>query len=284
MMQSNFAAFILTHGRADKVLTYETLKKQGYTGRIIILIDDEDSQEAEYRKRFGDMVQVFSKDEISKKFDQMDTSDDRRCIVYARNACFDVAEKLGIEYFIELDDDYTLFHMRYEQDGKLAHQLIRNLDLLFEKMIKFYEDSDCLTVAMAQGGDFIGGLGSSVFKKKVARKAMNSFICKTSKRFNFIGRVNEDVNTYTYLGSQGEKIFTLADVMLDQLRTQQNSGGMSEMYLDSGTYLKSFYTVMIMPSSVKISTMGVSMRRIHHKVEWQHTVPMIISEKWKKKE
>lgn len=283
-MRNDFVAFILTHGRADNVITYESLKKHGYTGDIVFVIDDEDVQRQKYFDNFGkERVQVFSKSEIAKKFDQMDTSNDRRCIVYARNACFDIAEKLKYKYFIELDDDYTKFEMRKEKDGKLMHYPIMNLDLLFEKMIQFYEDSDCLTVAMAQGGDFIGGLGSSVYTKKVARKAMNSFICRTDRRFNFIGRVNEDVNTYTYLGSRGYKIFTLADVMLEQMRTQQNSGGMSEMYLDSGTYVKSFYTVMVMPSSVKISKMGNTMMRIHHKIDWQKTVPMIISEKWKKR-
>ena len=29
-----------------------------------------------------------------------------RAIVYARNACFDLAKDLGITYFIQLDDDY----------------------------------------------------------------------------------------------------------------------------------------------------------------------------------
>lgn len=282
MTNNDFAAFILTHGRAEKVITYKTLREQGYTGRIVIVIDDEDKQGNLYREKFGDAVQVFSKDEISKKFDSMDTSNDRRCIVYARNACFDIAEKLNIKYFIQLDDDYTRFEMRKASGNKLLTSKIKNMDLLFEKMVQFYEDSGCLTVAMAQGGDFIGGVNGGNFKKGICRKAMNSFVCKTDNRFNFIGRVNEDVNTYTYLGSQGKKIFTITDVNLCQVATQQSAGGMSEMYLDSGTYLKSFYSVMIMPSSVKISTMGNTMMRIHHSIKWNNTVPMIISDKYRK--
>lgn len=282
MTNNDFAAFILTHGRAEKVITYKTLREQGYTGRIVIVIDDEDKQGNLYKEKFGDAVQVFSKDEISKKFDSMDTSNDRRCIVYARNACFDIAEKLNIKYFIQLDDDYTRFEMRKASGNKLLTAKIKNMDLLFEKMVQFYEDSGCLTVAMAQGGDFIGGVNGGNFKKGICRKAMNSFVCKTDNRFSFIGRVNEDVNTYTYLGSQGKKIFTITDVNLCQVATQQSAGGMSEMYLDSGTYLKSFYSVMIMPSSVKISTMGNTMMRIHHSIKWNNTVPMIISDKYRK--
>ena len=41
-MRDDFAVFILSHGRSDKIKTYNTLKKQGYTGKIYIIIDNED--------------------------------------------------------------------------------------------------------------------------------------------------------------------------------------------------------------------------------------------------
>ena len=47
MMKYNFAAFILTHGRPEHVYTYKTLRSQGYTGQIYIVIDDEDPTENE---------------------------------------------------------------------------------------------------------------------------------------------------------------------------------------------------------------------------------------------
>ena len=49
---------------------------------------------------------MFDKLEISKKFDEFDNFDDRRAIVYARNASFEIAKKLGLKYFLQLDDDY----------------------------------------------------------------------------------------------------------------------------------------------------------------------------------
>ena len=60
MRHNGFVAFILTHGRPDRVLTYEKLRKHGYTGKIYIVCDDEDKTLPEYRKRFGDVL-VFSK-------------------------------------------------------------------------------------------------------------------------------------------------------------------------------------------------------------------------------
>ena len=87
-MRDDFAAFILTHGRADRVDTYKTLRNCGYTGKVYIVIDDEDKTADEYRKRYGDMVLQFGKAEIAKTFDEGDNFNDRRAIIYARNACF----------------------------------------------------------------------------------------------------------------------------------------------------------------------------------------------------
>jgi hypothetical protein len=57
---------------------------------------------------------------------------------------------------------------------------------------------------------------------------------------------------------------------------------MTELYLNNGTYTKSFFSVICNPSSVKISTMGDAYRRVHHKVYWDNAVPKIISSIYKK--
>jgi len=69
---------------------------------------------------------------------------------------------------------------------------------------------------------------------------------------------------------------------LQQIVTQQNAGGLTEIYLDLGTYTKSFYSVMYAPSCVKISEVGTNDKRIHHQVSWKHTVPKILDEQYRK--
>ena len=91
--------------------------------------------------------------------------------------------------------------------------------------------------------------------------------------------MNEDVNTYTTLGSRGEMFMTIPPVAIDQKQTQGQSGGITEMYKRFGTYCKAFTTVMMMPSSVKVSMMRSDNPRIHHSIEWAKTVPCIINEK-----
>lgn len=282
-MRNDFAIFILSHGRADNVLTLDTLKKCGNTNKVYFICDNEDSQLDLYYSKFGkDNVIVFDKLKKSLEFDTMDLSSDRRAIVYARNACFDVAKDLGLTYFLELDDDYTEFRSRQWNGNKLMSIYCHDLDSVIDAMLEFLDASGALTVTFAQPGDFIGGVGSKVYKDKITRKAMNSFFCRTDRKFDFIGRINEDVNTYVNLGSKGNLLFTVVDMTLNQQDTQRNAGGMSELYLDSGTYVKSFYSVIANPSCVKISEMGCNHKRIHHLINWENAVPKIISSRFQK--
>jgi hypothetical protein len=76
--------------------------------------------------------------------------------------------------------------------------------------------------------------------------------------------------------------FTFTNIQLDQKDTQSNKGGMTDQYALSGTYVKSFHTVMMQPSSVKISMMNSNHPRLHHSINWKATTPMIISSKHKK--
>ena len=282
MMRDDFGVFILSHGRPDRVKTLKSLEKGGYTGKWWIIIDNEDDTAPEYYKRYKDRVIMFDKLEVSKTFDTADTSQERRTIVYARNACFAIAKELGLEYFLELDDDYTSFEYRVIRDKKLAVFAVKSLDELFSAMINFLDDTGAITVALSQGGDFIGGKDSKFYHDKVSRKAMNTFFCKVSNPFQFVGRINEDVNTYTSLGNKGKLILTISDASITQVQTQANKGGMTDVYLDSGTYLKTFYTVIFSPSCTKVGMMGDKHKRIHHMIDWDRCVPKILNEKWKK--
>lgn len=272
----NFCAFILSHGRPDDVITYKTLKKQGYTGKIFIIVDNEDNTIKKYIENFGkESVIIFDKKKISRTFDSLDNFDNRKTIVYARNACFDIAKDLSIKYFIQLDDDYTGFLHRTESGSKET----KNLDLIFYLFLNFLKKTNIQTVAFSQGGDHIGGFDKNYLIK---RKAMNSFFCSTNRRFKFLGRINEDVNTYVKLGSLGKVFLTIYSFQLNQKTTQKNKGGMTDVYIKGGTYLKSFYSVLLNPSSVKIKMMMTKHLRLHHQVNWDNTAVKIIDQKYKK--
>jgi hypothetical protein len=279
-----FAVFILTHGRPNDVLTLSSLRRHGYTGKIYIIIDNEDATEKEYRENFGDAVHVFDKKAIAETFDEADNfKKDRRSIVYARNYCFQFAKENNIKYFMQLDDDYRAWSYRFNKDLVYWYSAVKNLDAVFDILLKFYKSINCTSLAIMQGGDFFGGIkGEKAESVKLYRKCMNTFICSTERPFTFVGRINEDVNTYVNRGKMGDLFFSTNLVSISQTQTQKTNGGMTEMYLDNGTYVKSFYTILYNPSSVKIGVMGVTFQRYHHKVFWNNTVPKIIRQEHRK--
>jgi hypothetical protein len=274
-MENNFAVFILTHGRPDNVKTYETLVKCGYTGKVYFIVDNEDKSISKYVQNYGEEnVKVFNKKEMADSVDEGNNFDNTKVIIHARNACFKIAKDLGIKYFMQLDDDYYYFGYRYETGAKI----IKNLNVVFEKMLDFYKSVNIKSIAFSQGGDHIGGFSGI----KLKRKCMNSFLCSTDREFQFVGSINEDVNTYTTLGNRGDIFFTFTNIQLDQKDTQSNKGGMTDEYALSGTYVKSFHSVLMHPSGVKVSMMNTNHTRLHHSIKWNNTAPCILDPSFKK--
>lgn len=283
MKHKSFVVFILSHGRAGNVKTLRMLKKQGYTGKTIIVVDNEDELRNEYKRIYGkENIIVFDKSKVEA--DTMDNFNKREIVVYARNIVFDIAKKLGYKYFLVLDDDYMEISIRIIKDNMLKNVKIKDLDKLFDDMLNFLDSSGALTVCLSQQGDYIGGKNGTYIKKGISRKAMNSFFCRTDKPFKYYGTINEDVNMYILNGMQGKKIFSITNVSICQTQTQSNKKGLTDIYLDLGTYVKSFYSVMMEPSCVVVSMMGGSKKgmRLHHMISWNNCVPKIIAEKYKK--
>lgn len=281
-MSRKAAIFILTHGRPDNIKTLHMLERCGWTGKTYIVIDDEDSRADEYFERYGDMVLQFNKKEVADRIDDADTSGDRRAIIYARHASQTMAKDLGYDYMLQLDDDYADLRYRFVKNGSLTSFRVKDFDSLAEATFKFLDDTNALTVAFGQGGDMIGGINSPNYKSGLQRKVMNSFFIRTDRYVDFKGKINDDVNLYVVYGAQGELMFTSFHVNVLQMATQTNQGGMTELYLEEGTYAKSFYSVMMAPSCVKIYPMGTANRRLHHKVDWRYAVPKIINQKYRK--
>jgi len=284
-MRDDFAAFILTHGRPDNVKTLETIRKQNYTGKVYLIVDDQDKKLEEYKNNHGHSVIVFDKVKAASETDSGDNFGDLRSVLYARNACFGIAKELGLKYFVQLDDDYSSFQYRRDFNGDIIKgTTIKNLDAVFERFIEYLVKSGAKSIAMAQGGDFMGGRDNAKFKHgfKPMRKAMNSFFCRVDNPFNFVAKMNDDVTTFSILGQKGDIFLTIPNCALVQTPTQSNLGGLTDLYLKYGTYVKSFYTVMFCPSFTIIRMMGQSHRRLHHATSWINAVPMILDEKVRK--
>lgn len=228
---------------------------------------------------------MFDKTEAAKLFDVGDNFTNKNAIVYARNACYGICKKLGYKYFFQFEDDYTDFRYKIDANGKYIHKKdINNLDVILSGLVKYYKsNSNIKCLAFSQGGDFIGGKnGQYAINTTVMRKTMNSLLCSTERPIEWIGRMNDDVNTYVRNGRSGDLFLGTAMVALQQKLTQQNKGGHSDIYKGFGTYVKSFYSVIYSPSCVKVSMLNTNHARLHHQVTWNNTAPRIISDNYKK--
>jgi hypothetical protein len=285
-MRNDFCIFILSNRRPTNIKTLDTLQKCGYTGKWFIVIDDEDPTAEQYKKQFGDRVLVFSKAKVAEITDSCDTSKDRRTPLWARNACWDLAKQVNCRFFCQLDDDYNWFSYRRvakreaDRPPRYSNLKVETLDIIFDGMVELLENTPSVSsIAFSQGGDYNV---SSKTARRVLRKAMNSFFCDTQRPFKFIGKFNDDVNTYISHGATGKLFFTYCPIQLTQGVTQQNAGGITEAYKENGTYVKSFYTVMISPSSTWIELMGHTNPRLHHKHDWNKVCPKILHEKYRR--
>lgn len=276
MGRMKFAVLIISHGRPQLSFTEDKLRQYGYTGKIIYVVDDMDEKKDEYIKKHGiENVYVFNKRFVALRSDRMINQQTYKATLFARNVAWSVAKEFGLEAFCVMDDDYYYFGHR----GKHGAKRSTNLDAVFECFIDFLLATPTKCIAFSQGGDHIGGFDETVITK---RKMMNSFFCITSRPFKFYGMMNDDVNAYLRNGSIGDIYLTYMPFQLDQIDTQQAGGGLTEAYAMSGTYVKSFYSVMIAPNVVKIKLMGEKSPRLHHSIQWCNACPCIISENFKK--
>lgn len=157
-MRSDFAIFILSHGRANEMTTLNAILDAGYSGSWYIVVDDLDEQREEYIEKYGEKVIVFDKKEWAEKTDTVTVTGELRSVVFARNACYEIAEQLGLKYFAEFDDDLISFYIRYEQEGKLmSHRLQGHFDDMIDGLIDFQAQSGALSVGIASDGIFWGG-------------------------------------------------------------------------------------------------------------------------------
>lgn len=279
MKNKDFAIFIMVWGRPNKMWTAKTFRDAGYTGKIYYIADDLDETVDDYKLKYGEDLIVYSKEKVKNNYDLGDNSGDLRSTMFSANMVFKFAREKNCKYFMLVCDDYTNVSYKFNTALEYQQRNILNLDKVLDALLEFYKKIPAVTIAMAQNGDFIGG-GNGGFgaEFKLRRKAMNSFICSVDRPFEFMGRLNEDVTTYVNLGSKGQLFLTVPNVAINQLRHQSEKKGLTEMYLDYGTYVKSFMSVMYNPSCIVVSEMGDKHKRVHHKVKWNYAVPKIISE------
>lgn len=288
----DFLIIIFSFKRAKLLFhtTMKTLDRCLSKARRVIVCSDDDPTLNDYFRYFGrENVYVFNKDQAQKErpVDLGDAYSLKSVISWARNSQFQIARDLGYKYFVSLEDDYSEIGIRAEHNDTLLMSSRKSWTMRFDEVCEVHfrllDSAPWLNnVAMAQGGDYICGLNNEFFQQGYRFKAMNIIFYRTDREYEFKGRINEDYTAYVTNNQLGRLSLTLAGFCLIQGMTQKNSGGATDVYKATGTWLKSFYSVMFAPNCVGIGIIGWTSIRTHHNCTWKYCDVKIISDKYAK--
>ena len=277
-MRDDFAVFILTHGRARQQKTLATLKKCGYTGKLFLVIDDEDEQANDYLKLYGDRVIVFSKKKVEKTFDTMTNRKEYCACVYARIFILNIAQGLGVKWAFQFDDDVTNLLFRILDKNKLKAFKVRHIDDLFETMCEVMNSGKLAVLGFSQAESFTGG-ANNIYLKGHQRKISHAMMFNAENPITFRGLFYEDLLAALDTGIDGRVAISTMLVSNYSPKLASNAGGMNNLYKSNGSYVAGFYSVMAYPSVIRL---------VEEKGEFKLRIkgsafcPMIIGERWRK--
>lgn len=275
---NDFAVFILSHKRAGNVVTLQTLKKARYTGKVFIVVDNEDTMLSEYKRIYDKQVIVFCKEEWKNKTDTMTNEKDFSSPVFARNFISWYATEKGYKHYLMLDDDIKTFNIRYPKEGKLKSKPLKNANVYFDYLIKLLDtNKNIMCVGTGNGGSYIGGISGKY--SKGLHIGDFSQVALFKDRYEFKGAFNEDANISLIEGQKGNVTIVDLNISHSSPKRKSNSGGLKEDYDSSNDYYINMFSVICSPSccSISVGKKGVSL-----KMKRNFYNPKILSERYKK--
>lgn len=265
---------VISHKRPD-CLTVKALKKAGYGDEWHIVADDID--DTDYESLYPNHVIRFCKNEYMETVDTIDNFCKTTSPVYARNACFDIAKRLGYDCFALLDDDLQSFSYRYLIDGKAKSKKIKALDLIFNEYCKYILNAGIACGGFVSAGRLVGGANNELFRTKFYYNPTNAYIINTHvEQIPFIGTLWED-SMYCYLNNMTGKIVrAFLPIVISMVSPgAMKPGGNTSLYAASSAYIAENYGNIAIPSFFKW-TYNCTKHR------FSSNIPQIINERWRK--
>lgn len=245
----NFAVFILSHGRADRVETYSTLKDLGYTGKIYVVVDDEDTQLGLYQERFPDDLLIFDKQTYIDKTDTLETDRKRSSAVYARNFIEHKAKELCLDAFGMFDDDVLNLRYRWIEDGKIrSMKVYQGLDNILEYYTDYMIQSDFQTISFGNVMTFVGGISNLDQRLSKERLTFQIHIRNTKYPLEWKSVINNDSITELQSIKLGKIWLSIPWIVYDSPVMNTLSGGMKSVYDSLSSFKRAFYATIAEPS------------------------------------
>lgn len=270
----NTAIMICTHGRPDKQLTLKTLRDIGYTGSVVLMVDDEDDTV----RRLGDsctgdfIILKFNKQYYIDHSDTGTDKDQRKCILYAKNCCEDWAKEKGLDAFVIADDDITGFRYRYEKDGHLLSvPVTKNMDKIIEAYYTMIVDNNISASSFGDVRAYIGGV------IKESRLPYNFVFRNTKYPFEWKSSMYEDTVSPIYNNMIGRYTVQLPQIQFNMKEVDaKEAGGMKAVYEKLSVYKRAFTAKVFNPTSIEIAN-----NKVGFELKKDNTFPKLVSSKFK---
>lgn len=269
--------YIISHKRIQ-CTTVNALLKCGYDGEWYIVADDLDK--TDYEGKYGrNKVLRFSKEEYADKVDTIDNFKKMTTPVYARNACFDIAESMDVDCFGMFDDDLKDFNVRLKKENTLVSKKITNFGQIFDLYCEYIHTTGIACGGFPSAGRIIGGVENPIVKNGFYYNPTNAYVINTNvEQDGFIGTLWED-SMYCYLNNMRGRIVA---AMMPVVITMESPGSMKEggnldLYSDSDDYIAENYGNIAIPMFFRWIKNGKG----HN---FSQDVPKILSDRWCKYE
>lgn len=275
-MREDFAVFIISHERADRVETYSMLREAGYTGQIYVVLDDQDTEYAKYHKRFGEEVIKYPKivyrdiTEVCRRTEG--------CATYARNAVEDIAKSKNLKAFMVADDDLLRLRYRYNENGVLKSlRISSNLDEIINAYVDFILENNIACASFGTANIYMKGISDEAVSNN--RLPFNCFIRNAEFKWTWKAEIYEDAVTDILESWNGDFAMQLPFVQCDMCPMDVGAkGGMTSVYSAISQYEKNFPVLIYAPSCVRL---GLGKRSFIYSVKTKNAFPKLVSSRKK---
>ena len=272
--------YLISKGR-PQCRTAATLTKMEYPGEWFIVCGNNDNTLPEYKEKWGDeRVIVF---DWYKQIKETDTLDNfgfdtmPSGAVPVRNATIEISRRRGEKRHWQLDDDYNGFFLTNSNLIKKKRLNGEELQWWLCRIAKFAADAN-----LPNCGFSLGTMESTPEQaKKLGTRVFNAHNQSSEGvATRWRSRLNDDLINAIETHRLGQKVeFSFKFLALTMTPSQQEAGGLSDIYKDEGTVRKSAYPILIAPNAAKLV---INFGRYHHAVNWKRIRAKLISGKWQK--
>lgn len=276
--------YICTHGRPGKQITHKALRDAGYTGEIILVIDNEDECGHGYLEfvKYDDKtwLHIFDKQKVLDSTNTTNSPPNRKTILYAKNACEQFAKQDGVDCFVICDDDIPGFRYRYIEDGSCKSQnIICNMDQVLEAHYDFILKSNIATTSFGMAQFYFTGANCFDNDNLQKWRVPYTFVFRNARhKVDWVSDYGEDITTAIEQSRHGQFQCAMPFVQMNLSPMGVGDGGMVELHKD--TFKLSEYGHIWHPDCEQIK---------YYKDHWMSTIqrdyafPKLVSSSIKKK-